>query len=254
MIQEILKKLDFTDKETEIYLAILEQGKTTPAQVAAQTGINRTTVYATVKTLVKKGVIAEDLGGSVLYLVPLPFDSLYSSAEKEEKALESKKKTIAAAIDELEDMPFGNKKYSIPKIRFIEEEEMEKYLYKQLSVWYESSRQRDGVCWGFQDHSFAERYREWIAWAVKELPENRVKLITNLSEIEKAMKGERLETVRKIKYWQKKIDFTASTWVMGDYLIMLVTRQKPNYLVEIHDQVLAHNLREVFRELWQEIK
>ena len=31
---------------------------------------------------------------------------------------------------------------------------------------------------------------------------------------------------------------------------MIITNQQPHYLVEIHDTALAHNLREVFKGIW----
>jgi hypothetical protein len=32
---------------------------------------------------------------------------------------------------------------------------------------------------------------------------------------------------------------------------MVVTNKRPHYLVEIHDQVLARNQREVYKRIWQ---
>ncbi len=63
MLQDILKEFDFSQKETGLYLAILQQGKVTPTDLAKITGINRTTVYSVAKELIKKGVVAEDLCG-----------------------------------------------------------------------------------------------------------------------------------------------------------------------------------------------
>ncbi len=76
MIEEILKKLDFNDKEIQIYLAILQHGKMTPSAVSKVTKINRTTVYSTAKELVKKGVMKEDFGGYIRSFVALHPKSL----------------------------------------------------------------------------------------------------------------------------------------------------------------------------------
>jgi len=250
MIQEKLKQLGFNEKEIEIYLKILELGKTTPSQIARETKINRTTVYAIAKNLIDNDIIAEDLGGKNLFLVALPIENLKQFTKKDEEKLNKKKKIIDDAILELNGMSITNKSYSVPKIRFVEEADMENYLYKNLSKWYESSKKYDGICWGFQDQSFAEKYKKWIEWAVEMFPENKVNLFSNRSQIEKSMNNKRLKKVRAIKFWKKDIDFSASTWVMGKFLIMLITSQKPNYLVEIHDEVMAHNMREVFKNIW----
>ena len=54
-----------------------------------------------------------------------------------------------------------------------------------------------------------------------------------------------------MRFWSNKLDFSASTWIMGEYLVMIITRKKPYYLLEIKDAVLSHNMREVFRNLWE---
>ena len=48
------------------------------------------------------------------------------------------------------------------------------------------------------------------------------------------------------------VDFTSSVWVGGEYLVMIVTKQHPFYLLEIHDATLSHNMREVFKKMWRE--
>ncbi len=54
--------------------------------------------------------------------------------------------------------------------------------------------------------------------------------------------------------WDKAGKFTATTWVCGDYLILVSTAQHPHYLVQINDKILAHNMREVFKGIWQGLK
>ena len=36
----------------------------------------------------------------------------------------------------------------------------------------------------------------------------------------------------------------------GDYLIVVATHKRPFYLFEIHDKMLAHNMRKLFKKLW----
>lgn len=55
------------------------------------------------------------------------------------------------------------------------------------------------------------------------------------------------------KYWDKSKDFTATHAVLGDYVLFCVTSQHPHYLVETHDAVMAENLRELFKGMWEEI-
>jgi hypothetical protein len=41
--------------------------------------------------------------------------------------------------------------------------------------------------------------------------------------------------------------------VLGDYVFFCVTSTKPHYCVEIHDAVMAENLREMFKGVWEKI-
>jgi len=253
MINQLLKQLKFSDKETEVYLAVLAQGKVTPADVAKITNINRTTVYSIAQGLIKKGVIAQDLGGRTRYLVALPPKDLDKIVKKQEKQLKQKKAIINKAIKELAKLS-QNTQYSIPKIVFITENDLENYLYKQSPIWNESILKSDKTAtwWGFQDHSFVVHYEKWIDWYWQRAPAKLcVRLLSNKSEIEETMQKKKYLR-REIKFWSKT-NFTASTWVCGDYVIMVITKQRPHYLVEIHDVVLAHNMRELFCGIWDKV-
>jgi hypothetical protein len=49
----------------------------------------------------------------------------------------------------------------------------------------------------------------------------------------------------------KMNEFTATQAVLGDYVIYAMTDEKPFYMIEIHDRVMAHNFRQVFKLLWE---
>lgn len=146
------------------------------------------------------------------------------------------------------------KNFSLPRVVYIEQEEMERYLYKQIDVWNESIGERDGYYWGFQDSHFVKSYEQWIDddWTkhssldlVKEL-----RLISD--EIAEEIKGAKYEK-RNIQFWDKAKEFTATTWVMGDDVTMIITEKKSHYLVEIYDATLAENMRVVFKGIWKEL-
>lgn len=250
MVNDFLKQLGFGDKEAIVYLAVLEQGKATPANIARLTGINRTTVYALAKELVKKRVITEDIAGSQGYLVALPPDDLKGIIQKEERDLENKKTLVEQAIKELR-TSVKDTKYSIPKINFIYEEDIESFLYKQAPVWNDSMLKSDGIWWGFQDPSLVEHYQKWIDWYWKESAPKKLvlRLLTNRSETETEMAKRGYER-RLMKFWSGGNKLTGTVWVTGDYLVMIVTDRRPHYLVQIYDATLAHNMREMFKSLW----
>ncbi len=250
---ETLRGIGLNDKEIRVYLTLLKSGKLTPAAVSRLTKINRATVYNISRGLVSKGFISEDLGGKTLYLSPLPPEGLYKIIEKSKRELDEKEAFIKKAVSELS-LIAASKTYPVPKIRFVEEGDLEEFLYDNFLKWNSELMRNDGTWWGFQDHSIVANYEEWIQWilSLKEYqnPKIKAKLLSNASPIEQKMEKRLPREKRNIRF-VTKMDFTSTVWVAGDYLIMISTREHPFYLVEIHDATLAHNMREVFKKLWE---
>lgn len=250
MLNEYLKQLGLSDKEIAVYLCILENGKISATSVANISQINRTTVYSVAKELVKKAIISEDLGGTTLYYTALPPDELKNLYKAQEEELKQKISIIEKIIPELEDLP-KSKHYSVPKIRFIDEIHLNDFLYKQLPIWIDSAKNGDKNWWGFQDTSMIEAYPEWFKYHWEIYPEDYgTRLMTNKKPAEKEFAKQIKDERRQIKYWDKTIDFTATHAVLGDYVVFIVTRQHPYYMVETHDTVMAKNLRDMFKGLW----
>jgi predicted transcriptional regulator len=251
VLYEWLEQLGFSKKESDVYIAVLQNGKISVADVAQLTTINRTTVYSVAKELIRRKIIREDVTASKTYLLARPPEDLHLLVERQKQNLNKQEHLIRKAIGELESLA-RNKRYSIPKIVFIDESELNEYLYSESPKWAQSIRQTDNVWWGFQDHSFVEHYEQWINWywrhsSYKQVP---LRLLTNESAIEEQMKQKQY-TERQMKFLKNQSQFSATTWVNGDYLVMITTKTRPHYLVEIHDTILAANMREVFRALWE---
>lgn len=249
----LLETLGFNRKEVDVYLAVLQSGKVSASDIARKTGINRTTVYSVSKELMKKGVIREDLGKKTRYLVALPPSELTSLTEKEERRLLEKKRMIENAIVQLEPLTKGAA-FAIPKITFIEEENLEQYLHKRNEDWANSIVEHDGIWWGFQDHTLVEHYEGWINWSWAQPFQStmHLQLLTNQSDIEQEM-GKKYER-RKMKFWKQEPSFTGTLWINGDYLVLIFTHEHPHYLVEMHDKILSGNIRSVFKALWEFVK
>jgi sugar-specific transcriptional regulator TrmB len=255
MIQELLQKIGLSENEIGVYLCIVERGKLSAVDIARITKINRTTVYSVSKELIAKSLILEDLGhGSARYFSAIPPEELSRLYEKEEEILKEKKKAIEKAVEELKLLP-KSKNYSIPKIRFVDEAQLEDFLYKQLATWNTSAKPGDPHWWGFQDATILEVFPEWIDFWWKNLPAHmEFNGLTNKKHpAEKKMSAQHTEGRRHMKYWDGSVEFTATHVVVGDYVLFLVTRQHPYYLVETHDPVMAENLRQMFKAIWKKI-
>jgi sugar-specific transcriptional regulator TrmB len=251
MLEKTLNELGLGNKEIAVYKLILEYGKIAPALLSRLTKINRTTIYSVAKELKEKGLIMEDLGGKTLYYSPVKGSELEKIIKREHEQLKQKENSIHSLQDILKSIP-ESKTYSVPKIRFIEEGDIKDYLYNASPKWNESIlASGETTWWGFQDHTFVESFEDWIVWYWKNAPKE---IDLNLFSNDKAIEGHMAEQKiarRNIRFWEGGEDFTATQWVVGSYIIMIVTAQKPYYLVEIHDSVLAHNMRTLFKKMWK---
>jgi sugar-specific transcriptional regulator TrmB len=230
---------------------VLEKGKATPSFISRLTGINRTTVYSVATELKVKGLIVEDSSGKIIYLTPASETELHRIIEKEKDILKLREQNILSLQNIIKTIP-ASKSYSVPKIRFIEEQDLEKYLHEATPKWVEDQVTNSEVTWwGFQDHTFVEKYKDWIIWFWKKAPQEiNLKLFSNQSQIEEEMVKENIDR-RQIRFWSGESNFTGTQWVVGSYIIMIITTERPYYLVEIKDSVAAHNMREVFKRLWK---
>jgi len=251
MFDELLKKLDLNDKERLVYRTIAEAGKISTARISRLASINRTTTYSVCAELKSKGLIRESTGEKVAYWMPSESRDLDRVIDRERENLAKKEEAVASLKDALKNLP-GSKTFSVPKLRFVEEDELESYLYEATARWNESEIAiGETTWWGFQDHTFVEYFEKWIVWYWKRAPEEiDLKLFSNDSTIETHMRDHLLER-RQIRFWDGDSAFTGTLWVTGDYTTMIQTAEHPFYLVEIRDAVLAHNMREVFKKLWE---
>ncbi len=246
MLKPLLTKLGLNESEIAVYSYLVKHPFSTPALVARQTKLNRPTVYNICKKLALRGLVIEDLGDKTLKLLATPGDELPFILKRDEEELRAKTKTIEALANELSLMK-SSRAYPVPKIRFIEQDKIMQYLHSQTPVWDTSIANYDNIWWGFQDHTFVEQYREWIEWYwAKAAPDISLYMLSNSAKIEETMKIKQ----RHLKPWEKGVHFSATTWVLGDYLVMIVTDKEPFYLVEIHDERMAHNFRELFKNIW----
>ncbi|MEN9582959.1 MAG: hypothetical protein RL641_913 [Candidatus Parcubacteria bacterium] len=253
MIEKVMHSLGLGNKEQTVYKLILEHGKIAPAFISRLAKINRTTVYGVAKELKDKGLIVEDLGGKTLYYLPAKEKELEKVIEAENEKIKHKVSSIRELQDFLKNIP-ESKTYSVPKIRFVDEVDLDKYLFEAAPRWNESMKEGERTWWGFQDHTFVEKFEKWIDWIWKEDPKDwDLKLFSNNADVEKKMIDKKYSHRRHIKPWATDA-FSATQWIVGSYVIMIITKQRPYYLIEIHDAVMAHNLREVFKGLWDSRK
>jgi sugar-specific transcriptional regulator TrmB len=132
MIKNLLADLNFSEKESQVYLALLEVGSGKAQQIAKKTGLNRTTVYDIFDVLMQKGLVSKYKKGSSTFFNALEPKHLltYLDREKEEfsKKKEKQKQKVSELLPQLISMQniFSSK----PKVQFFEGEKGMREAYE----------------------------------------------------------------------------------------------------------------------------
>jgi len=91
----ILKELGFTDRETKVYLALIELGSSTVGPIATKTNLQHTKVYETLDKLIEKNLVS--------YIVVSKTRHYQASEPKEIlRTLDEKRKKFETILQDLE--------------------------------------------------------------------------------------------------------------------------------------------------------
>lgn len=252
-MKKLLKELGLNKNEILIYETTLTRYPITPIELARETGIKRTTAYGIARTLAERGFLVEDSSKRPRVFTPSSPAEVLGVVKEEKSALEKKEKAIKE-LSEVLVQKTASKTYPVPKVRFVEEKNMERFLKQETPKWHRAIENlSEAIWWGFQDHTFVKEFRDWIDWQWDHAPESvSLRMLTNRSNLEKNVSGKYPK--RNMRYWDGSDNFVSSTWAIEEYVVVINTRQRPFYLYEIHDPLLSHDLREIFKKTWTELK
>lgn len=255
MIPDLLERLGFSRKEILVYLTLVQKGKLTANALALSTKLNRTTAYGILSVLKKKGLIIEDLGAPAALYLPAPTANLVEQFEKQESQLRKQKELATRAAGEIDRLA-GKHPFQFAKISFVQESEIESHLIRHTPIWCKSLLAYDGVWRGFQDSRLLKHFPEYFEILYsKELPHNATQeLVSEDMPAELDYEKHHHFPRRGIKIWQHGYNFTYSTWIIGDFVIMIQAKDHPFYLIEMKDVALAKNLRDLFSGIWKFLK
>ncbi len=124
-IKQALVANNFSDKESEVYLSVLEFGEATVTRVANRTNIKRTTVYNVMQALSQKGFLSISERKGTQYISALAPALLLDRLENSYKKLKSLNPYIKALMGTA-----GLR----PQIQFFEGIEGIKHCYQQIQT------------------------------------------------------------------------------------------------------------------------
>ena len=121
MLNNILKRIGLNKKEAQIYLSLLELGSQPASVVGKKAGINSSTTYLILETLIKKGYVNQHVRADVKYFTAADPQTIVKSLESKEREIEDNRKSIVELLPEF--YALTNPLSIKPKVKFYEGEE-----------------------------------------------------------------------------------------------------------------------------------
>lgn len=251
MKKDLLEALGLNKHEQQVYAAIIKYGSLSSTELGKKTNIKRTTAYSVARSLIEKGLIVEDSLQRPRTFSPAQGKDILEAIAVDKKHIEKRERAAKQLIEELAQKKAASS-YPVPTIRFIEEQKITTFLKQETPKWHRALENLEKpVWWGFQDHTFAEKFSSWIDWQWKKAPNTvSLQLLSNESKVEKRLAGKYIK--RHIKFLADSARFNSTIWVIEEFVVITNTRHTPFYAYEIHDALLANDLRELFKNLWDD--
>lgn len=129
-LKPILLNLNLSEKEVEIFLALLKLGKGTATSMSRESGITRTHVYDIVKTLIDRGLVSEVEERGVKTYEGVDHAGLLAFISREQKNLQQIEKKVVQMASEFNALQVGRQQKT--KVRFFDGVEGVKNIYEEI--------------------------------------------------------------------------------------------------------------------------
>ncbi len=241
-IAEQLVAVGLTDNEIKVYLYLLEQGMSSPPQVAKGTGIARPNLYGLLRLLKEKGLVAEHKKGT---------RNTYSSTDPSAlvSGLESRTEAMKQLLPDLRALyaAQANK----PSIKFFEGVEQVKEIFYEMleaksGLGVASTKQLyDVMGWDFMKFYITEMRKRGIVWR---------DIITHdsINTSAKTPIGI-LKSMYEARLFSKDVTSLPVDLLIWDDKIALISTEAPVFGTLIKNEAIAKVMRLMFEHTWNDL-
>jgi len=249
MINSLLKQLGFSEKESLVYLALLEIGSGKVQEISKKTDLNRTTIYDICESLMQKGLISKYKKGAGTYFNSLDPKHLlnYLEREKEESAkeIERQKNKVESLLPQFISLQNINTSTK-PKVQFFEGEKGMREAYedtlksKEIILAYANVETMHQGLPNFFPEYYQRRTKNKI-FIKAIIPRNKL-------SIERAKVNQ--EELRDTRFLpETAMTFSPEINIYGDKLLIASWKEKMAIIIESKE--LADLQKLTFNILWE---
>jgi HTH-type transcriptional regulator, sugar sensing transcriptional regulator len=243
MFKKELQKLNFDEKEADIYLALLELGEANIEQIAKKSGVKRTTVYHVIDSLKEKGYIEMAKSGKkILYYALNP--------KKIGEKLEEKKLIFEKIMPGL--LSITNDIEKKPKIRYFEGKEGIREIYKDTLKYHD----QEMLVWTTEDIlEYFDVDWLWNYYVIKRV-ENKIwqRAIAPDIQYAKELQEQDVKHLRQIRFCSKeKYPMYVDITLYGGRFVGIMSFKDGLGLI-IESEGIYKTLKSIFEMNWLTLK
>lgn len=247
MLEENLRNAGLSQKEACIYLAGLKAGPVLASYLAYKTGINRPSVYDSLKSLIKKGLVSTYGSKYKQRFIMEDPKNLDRYLERKKKDVDRMKKYLDMAIPEVNSLI--NEKNFVPKIKFIEGiEGIENALLNSLDC-----KSKEILAVIATKELFDSLGNDFIKKYVKDRVSKNKKTKTIRLKTQEAKLDtffdRHSEQLRELKITSDNVYFSESFFIYDD-TVFYISSKKENFGLIIESQEHAEMMKNIFAIMW----
>lgn len=239
---EKLKQIGLSEKESRIYLTLLELEDTLVSEIAKKTKINRSLLYSILSNLSEKGLVTYILKNNKRY---------YRAIEPQKilNLLKEKEKMFKSILPKL--ISLHKPKKEKPVVEVLEGREGLKTILndvlRQKEEWY-----------AFNVPGKGPEILSFTVYAF-EIDRQKAKIPLNVicvSTKEGLKRGKEFSRMKytKVRYMPETYESPASNWLYGNRVVIIFWYKEFPFAIRIIDKDLAESYKNHFRALWKVAK
>ncbi len=250
MLVQVLTDLGLSEKEAQVYLALLEIGSQPVSTVAKSAGINRTTCYVILEELGQKGLVSSFIRANIKYFSAAPPSTLEAFLANQKKQITSQESILHENIEAL--MNVVNKESIKPKVYFLEG------LSGIQRTYEDTLKEGQTICAIESVSAMSPEVKKWIYGSY--IPKRKKAgifahaILTDTPEHREFQKLDEKQ-MRKTKLIANDLlDFQIELNIYGNKS-SFIAYQESNYTsVIIENEAITKSLKSMFDLVWNDIK
>ena len=246
-MQQLLKQLNFSKKEADVYLAILNMNNSSISSIARKAKIKRPNAYVIVENLKEKGLVSLSKDKGKQTVIAQNPDKLLKLIELERQALNEQEDEIISQLPKFEAL--GNKDTAVPLVKYYQGKEN---VWNILEDLVKSEQEAWIITPGKIYESFGiNRFMRNVINKRKKLG-TKANIITDHNpENIKAWKMN--ESFREYRFMPKEIEMNAVVYIYANKISIIFLRNNLSGIT-IENEKLFLVFKFMFQSLWKELR